>query len=101
MSARTAIIALLMLGLSQSISAQETIPDQKNYRDQWQSGKVPFGSSVGPIQYNPSMTIRVGKTYVVIKPDGKIEYGEDYTPDAAAKAFWDAVGVERKARNCP
>jgi len=39
-----------------------------------------------------------GKTLVTIKPDGEIVYGEGYTPDAAAKAFWDALGYERKRR---
>lgn len=46
----------------------------------------------------PSLTINVGKTHVTIQPDGTIIYGEGYTPDAAAKAFWDAVGLERKER---
>jgi hypothetical protein len=51
-----------------------------------------------------SLTIHTGSmldAYVTIHPDGTVEYGKDYTPDAAAKALWDAVGVERKARNCP
>ena len=38
------------------------------------------------------------KALVTIRPDGSIEYGEGYTPDAAAKALWDAVGLERKCR---
>ena len=29
---------------------------------------------------------------VTIKPDGVIEYSPDYTPDAAAKIFWEALG---------
>jgi hypothetical protein len=52
----------------------------------------------------PSLWISTGpspEAYVAINPDGDVKYGKDYTPDAAAKAFWDAVGVERKARNCP
>ena len=43
----------------------------------------------------PSLTI---SGLVTIRPDGSIEYGKDYTPDATAKAFWDAVGLERKQR---
>ena len=47
----------------------------------------------------PSFTIHMhDKPMVTIRPDGTIEYGEGYTPDAAAKAFWDAVGLERKNR---
>lgn len=49
----------------------------------------------------PSIAISAGKTYVTLRPDGTIIYGKGYTPDAAAKAFWDAVGIERKARSCP
>jgi hypothetical protein len=51
----------------------------------------------------PSLTIHMGKApdaYVIIHPDGSIEYGKGYTPDAAAKTLWDAVGIERVARNC-
>jgi hypothetical protein len=49
----------------------------------------------------PSITISTGpsqEAFVVIRPDGTIEYGKDYTPDAAAKAFWDALGLEREER---
>lgn len=49
------------------------------------------------------LRITMGKSpeaFVAIKPTGEIEYGKDYTPDAAAKALWDAIGTERAARNC-
>ncbi len=36
-----------------------------------------------------SITIQ---SLVTIKPNGVIEYGPNYTPDAAAKAFWEALG---------
>lgn len=32
-----------------------------------------------------------GKRLVAIKPDGSVEYGENYTPEAAAKRFWDCM----------
>lgn len=32
-----------------------------------------------------------GRPLVTIRPDGQLEFGPDYTPDAAARAFWDAV----------
>lgn len=32
---------------------------------------------------------------VTIKPDGSIEYGPNYTPDATAKAMWEAMGFRR------
>lgn len=49
---------------------------------------------------NPSLSICAGgfNPMVIIHPDGRIEYGEGYTPDAAAKIFWDALGYERKQR---
>lgn len=52
-----------------------------------------FGNITGP----PSLSIRMGNgALVTIRPDGTIEYGEGYTPDAAAKALWDAVGARWK-----
>lgn len=54
-----------------------------------------------PNQPPPSITIMggVGRNgpLVTIRPDGTIEYGENYTPDAAAAAFWEAIGRGR----CP
>jgi len=40
----------------------------------------------------PTVTIN-GETapLVTIHPDGTLEYGEDYTPDEAARQFWDAL----------
>lgn len=35
---------------------------------------------------------------VTITPEGKVTYGEGYTPDAAARAFWEAVGQARCAK---
>ncbi len=32
---------------------------------------------------------------VVIKPNGLIQYGPEYTPDEAAEAFWEAMGQKR------
>jgi hypothetical protein len=32
-----------------------------------------------------------GRPLVTIHPDGRVELGEGYEPDAAARAFWDAV----------
>lgn len=32
-----------------------------------------------------------GRPLVTIRPDGSIEFGEDYQPDEAAGAFWEAV----------
>jgi hypothetical protein len=34
------------------------------------------------------------ETLVTIKPDGTLEYGPNYTPDAAAKAMWSAISKE-------
>jgi hypothetical protein len=32
---------------------------------------------------------------VLIKPNGSLEYGPNYTPDAAATIFWEAMGQKR------
>ncbi|MFF9118320.1 hypothetical protein ACF09Y_22420 [Streptomyces massasporeus] len=32
-----------------------------------------------------------GQPLVTIHPDGRLEHGDDYQPDEAAQAFWDAV----------
>lgn len=64
-----------------------------------QSGESYISSTSGLTAKSTSY-IQQGKTLVTIHQDGTIEYGPNYTPDAAAKAFWDAVGVEQAARNC-
>lgn len=33
----------------------------------------------------------VNKPIVTIRPDGRLEFGEDYQPDEAARVFWEAV----------
>lgn len=35
---------------------------------------------------------------VTIHPDGTLDYGPDYTPDAAAHAFWEAMRCYMPAR---
>lgn len=36
-----------------------------------------------------------GRILVVLKADGQLEYGPDYTPDEAAVQFWEAMGRRR------
>lgn len=64
------------------------------------SNGLAVGTTVAPLVMfgPPSIVIdgANGSPLVTIKPDGTIVYGDGYTPDAAAKAFWDAVG--RRAR---
>lgn len=45
------------------------------------------------------LKINMGKpgSYVTIKADGTIIYGDDYNPDVMAKAFWESLG---ERRNC-
>lgn len=38
-----------------------------------------------------SITGNDGRLLAAIHPDGRLEYGEDYRPDEAAQAFWEAV----------
>lgn len=51
--------------------------------------------SSGWKEWNPADVVIMGsgaEALVTLRPDGSIVYGEHYTPDAAAKALWDAVG---------
>lgn len=41
-----------------------------------------------------------GTPLVTIHPNGELEYGPSYTPDEAARAFWDALRRLAPAR-CP
>ena len=88
------VFALLVVFVGGPLLAWETAPDLDRARAR---GVIPLAD---PIISTGSFSISVGETVVVIRPDGTIEYGKGYKPDEAAKAFWDAVGVERKARNC-
>jgi hypothetical protein len=36
-----------------------------------------------------------GRVLVRIQPNGDLSYGEDYTPDEAAKEFWEAIARRR------
>lgn len=50
--------------------------------------------TISAAQAQPSLiTISntVNKPIVTIRPDGRLEFGEGYQPDEAARVFWDAV----------
>ena len=58
----------------------------------------------GKLTFDTGSTDRTGdirimgpkqETIVSISPEGTITYGEGYTPDLAAVAFWQALGYER------
>lgn len=70
------IVAVLMLAVFVPARAED-IPS-------WTSGSVSIGA-FGP----PSIVI---SNLVTIKPDGTIVYGPNYTPDEAARVFWEALG---------
>ena len=38
-----------------------------------------------------ALSISAGGAVITIKADGTVEYSRDYTPDEAARAFWEAV----------
>lgn len=59
---------------------------------------VPCWLEPGP----PTITISGadGQPLVTIHPNGELDYGPNYTPDAAARAFWDALRNLAPAR-CP
>jgi hypothetical protein len=89
------VLALLMMG---SVALAEEV---KPLSPLWSgNGSISVGTTdPGPM----SLRIQTGKSpeaFVTIQPDGTIIYGKDYAPDEAAKALWDAVGGERRARDC-
>jgi hypothetical protein len=45
--------------------------------------------------------VAYGKTIVTIHADGRVELGEGYTPDMAAKAFWEHVKFHHPANKSP
>lgn len=61
----------------------------------------PYSFTVPSLATSSPSIYAANKLIVTIRPDGSIEYGEGYTPDAAAKAFWDAMGYERTQRVAP
>ncbi len=65
-------------------------------------GQITVDSSqIQAVQITPPPIIAItgqnGRPLVAVHPDGRLEYGDGYTPDDAAQAFWDAV--ERLSRN--
>ena len=52
--------------------------------------------------FEPPSTLQINGSHsemlVAIKPDGTIKYGPDYTPDEAARAFWEALGTRSPYR---
>jgi hypothetical protein len=93
-------LALILLLIGTPVAAQQ-------FSSSWFIPHETSGTANNILSIAPSeqanLYIRFGpdpESEVTVKHDGTIEYGEHYKPDAAAKAFWDAVGVERKARGC-
>jgi hypothetical protein len=99
MHSRNATLALILGFLLMQIAASHA---QTKPVGSYASTSVFIAGQIGPSSLS-IYTIPEGelksRLIVIIKPDGSIEYGEGYSPDAAAKAFWDAIGLERKARN--
>ena len=50
---------------------------------------TPSTISIRPIHNRPPL--------VTIHPDGTLEYGPDYTPDEAARVFWDAMAARAQS----
>lgn len=66
--------------------------------DDWY-GDADVSANIDPAKANTfTVTLKAPDAWVTIAHDGTITYGPGYTPDAAAKVFWDAVGLERKCR---
>lgn len=60
---------------------------------------LPIGSQIIFMDITATQLLQIvgpyGEQLVTISlKDGKVMYGKNYTPDAAAKAFWDAIGTK-------
>lgn len=109
---RTAMVTAMACGLIIGITAAHAEnPTRAQYQDDDNDGRGAYVSETitgtpqpGHWMGSPatkSLTFSKDmQTMVTIKADGTVVYGEGYKPDDIAKALWDAVGVERKARNC-
>jgi hypothetical protein len=57
---------------------------------------IPVTRDAGEVR--DTLTIQQdGQMLVAIHSDGTVTHTPDYTPDAAARAFWDAVGANHPA----
>lgn len=60
----------------------------------WPQERWEHGQSINfavPVNEHVFTLHRNGQALVTVKPDGTLEYGEGYTPDEAARTFWDAL----------
>ena len=81
-------IAIICLGFPVGFAIAQAGPPFE-----MQNGGVLQFSSSDSVPKN--MMITGDKWAVTIHPDGTIEYGKGYTPDAAAKIFWEAMATYR------
>lgn len=78
---------------------QPQLAKQEQKAQQDKSFTVKAGGTLQIVTSQPEnfmLIAKNGETLVTIHPDGTIEYGKDYSPDKAAKIFWEALG-----RNLP
>ncbi len=94
------ILILASLLLASPALAQEPITSSGSTFQLYDSGHTMSpnnwtinGSSIG-VSQPEQQNLSIGGL-VTIHPDGTIEYGPGYTPDAAAKVFWQAIGEQR------
>ena len=85
-------VALLMLcgAMAQRIEPQAA----KQEKAQPEIQSIGTISVIRPQHANLMLVGLNGKVLVTINPNGTIEYGKDYTPDKAAKMFWEALGQD-------
>jgi hypothetical protein len=57
----------------------------------WYEGGFQMFDLPGDTGIASSLLIQTGKMMATLRPDGTVEFGPDYTPDAAARAFWEGV----------
>lgn len=63
---------------------------------------LPHDTDTGFYRHSSDAAISLahrGRMLVNLKADGSLEYGDGYTPDAAARVFWEAVASARPRYN--
>lgn len=62
--------------------------------------EYPFDCKPTPMSGSDLISIygEQGRLMVTVKRDGTLAYGEGYTPDAAARLFWEALALAGWAR---
>lgn len=94
-----ALFALLLFAIPfQKDKPKDTSPLPSNISDTSSAISAPAAITFTSTMTSATMVVlsRANEPLVIIdlQNSGEIVYGKNYTPDAAAKAFWQAIGTQ-------